>query len=252
VIGLAVGICLACWNYLNVCDITAHAAELAPGAAPDRLTALNWVFVLWQMPFMWGVVAFYIARYSATIWLLFRVAADFGIEIDAFNLDNAAGLKPIGQIGLRNQYLLIAFGINTILLIVVVCQVKFAGLSYFIGAAVAGYVLLGPLVFVGPLLPFRRSMKAERSRHQGIVAKCLSDGYKQALETMATGTLPESEWHRLSRLREFKKIVDHIPVWPLDAVTLRRFLTAYAVPMLAYPASEAVRFFVNLLQKHTG
>lgn len=35
----------------------------------------------------------------------------------------------------------------------------------------------------------------------------------------------------VERLRKLSTIVDELPVWPFDASTLRKFLTAYIVPL---------------------
>jgi hypothetical protein len=46
----------------------------------------------------------------------------------------------------------------------------------------------------------------------------------------------------VDRLRKISTVIDELPVWPFDAVTLRKFLTAYFIPIAsaAYPVAKGI------------
>ncbi len=215
------------------------------GRTGGKACLLTWVFVVWQMGVMWSIVGFYIYRYFATIRLFGRILESYDVHIDVFNLDNAAGLRPLGSIGLRNQCLLIAFGINLGFLAWVCGSIAFSSVSYFIVTAIVAYVLLGPLVFIGPLVPFRNRMKAAKVEKQGDVALRLKKKHDKLMEIMRVRDPTKEEWEGLEELQHFKKTVDRIPVWPFDSATLKRFFLVYAIPAVAFVASEVVRLLIS-------
>jgi hypothetical protein len=57
----------------------------------------------------------------------------------------------------------------------------------------------------------------------------------------------------VERLRNLSTVVDELPVWPFDASTLRKFLTAYTVPLavslLGKLAPISLEWFRRLLDK---
>ena len=240
-VGIAVGFIIALWNYSNVI----YGSDKCWAAPGGKACLLTWVFVVWQMGVMWSIVGFYIYRYFATIRLFGRILESYDVHIDVFNLDNAAGLRPLGSIGLRNQCLLIAFGINLGFLAWVCGSIAFSSVSYFIVTAIVAYVLLGPLVFIGPLVPFRNRMKAAKVEKQGDVALRLKKKHDKLMEIMRVRDPTKEEWEGLEELQHFKKTVDRIPVWPFDSATLKRFFLVYAIPAVAFVASEVVRLLIS-------
>ena len=49
---------------------------------------------------------------------------------------------------------------------------------------------------------------------------------------ITSGEISRADEELLDRLRKIGAVIDELPVWPFDATTLRRFLTAYVVPAL--------------------
>ena len=46
-----------------------------------------------------------------------------------------------------------------------------------------------------------------------------------------------------------RQVIDELPVWPFDASTLRKFLTAYVIPLIGgvgYPILKAILNFVKI------
>jgi len=87
-------------------------------------------------------------------------------------------------------------------------------------------------MFIGPLLPFRKSMLASKQREQQIVARKLREEYERVMSLLPQEGVTQTAVDSLKRLQEVQQIVNQIPVWPFDTITLRRFLVAYVLPLL--------------------
>ena len=86
--------------------------------------------------------------------------------------DKAGGLLPVGRLGLRNQYAITVFGFNALIFLIVYSyflklDIALVGLM---AAAIVSYLVLGPLVFLAPLLPFRGIMQRNKSQLMSEVA----------------------------------------------------------------------------------
>lgn len=232
VIGQLVGVAMAIIGfYLN------YKAESSPDYSGWQLTGGNlnvagWVFLCWQVPLLYWITTVYIIRGIATIFFLRDLSQKFTIEVSPFHQDNCCGLKPIGHIGLRNQYILAVAGINVIALWLVFLRRGEAGPAFLFFAAVSTYVIFGPLVFIGPLLPFRKSMLSAKNIEQGKVATALERAYRGIIEKLKQRPMEKEDEELIERLQKLKAIVNRIPVWPFDTSTLRRFFAAYLTPFL--------------------
>ena len=56
------------------------------------------------------------------------------------------------------------------------------------------------------------------------------------------------EEEELKRLEHLACVIEHMPVWPFDAATLRRFLTAYLVPILTVVLSPLLKRLAALVE----
>jgi hypothetical protein len=55
---------------------------------------------------------------------------------------------------------------------------------------------------------------------------------------LPAGLISREDEELVDRLRKIGAIIDELPVWPFDAGTLKRFITAYLIPLvgaLVYP-----------------
>jgi hypothetical protein len=123
--------------------------------------------------------------------------------------------------------------------------------SALLAAAVVAYLVIGPLVFMAPLLPFRSAMRENKDNLMNAVAKrtrqeldslylrLISDPTK---DEQASGPITKEDEELIDRLRKIAIVIDELPIWPFDAATLRKFLTAYAIPIIsgAYPLAKAM------------
>jgi hypothetical protein len=150
-----------------------------------------------------------------------------------FHPDRCGGLRPFGRFALRNQYLLTILGINIACLVIVTVRYLTAPASLFglVAAAALFYVLLGPVVFAGPLLSFRGAMLRTKTELSSEVAQRLRVELQRLRRELPAGELTAEDEALIDRLRKLGGVIDELPVWPFDAMTVRNFLAAYGAPL---------------------
>lgn len=213
---------------------------------------VGWIYILWQIPIISWVAAIYVVRTTVTIFMLQNLAAISKIFLDPFHHDRSAGLKTIGRVGLRNQYLLVVVFLNLTAMIPVLRAYGdgdiFADATSFLRNIVyiccGIYLVCGPLVFMGPLVPFRKFMVEERRTQMDKVAVALSEAFRVIMGGLKPGkTFDVKEWRRIERLNELSNMVKRIPVWPFDTRTLQKFGSAYLGPVIVGVAGVVLKEF---------
>jgi hypothetical protein len=175
----------------------------------------------------------YICRSVAMTLFLNDVVGKAQLQMLPFHPDKCGGLRPVGRFGLRNQYLLTILGVNIAFLVIVTVRFLNAPPSLFglvVGAG-AVYALLGPMVFVGPLLSFRGAMVRTKTELSSEVAQRLRVELQRLRKELPAGQLSADDEELIDRLRKVGGVIDELPVWPFDAATVRHFLAAYGAPL---------------------
>jgi hypothetical protein len=203
-------------------------------ADQGKLLPVGYMF-LYCIFIFYALIPIYVLRSIAISSLLRDLVAHAEIRMLPFHPDHCAGLRPVGRLGLRNQYLLTMFGLNVVLLVVVskLFLPVPPALYGLIFAAVIAYLFLGPLVFIGPLLPFRIGMLRTKAELMSEIAQRLRVELRRIRSQLASGAITKDDEELIERLRKIGGLVDELPVWPFDAGTLRKFLTAYIAPLLS-------------------
>jgi hypothetical protein len=145
---------------------------------------------------------------------------------------------------LRNQYGLTLIGINVVLLIMPL------PLEFLVAAAIAAYVCLGPVIFMAPLLPFRGGMLKNKQQLQGEVAQRIRRELDRLRLQLPSGSISKDDEELVERLRKIGAVIEELPVWPFDAGTLRKFLTAYAIPIISSVGIPAAKAVMNLAKAY--
>ncbi len=235
VIGLGVGAAVASINlyFWKIGVLTTEWMVLDHGA----ITITGWVVLGWLLLPFYFVSTIYVIRAIATALMLQGIVAESHVEPQPFHGDNAGGLSPIASIGLRNQYVLAAAGVNIVCLRVVMRHLMYTEThhtNYLEGLVIAAgvfYLLAAPTVFVCPLLPFRKSMRKEKAR----LLEQIGDGVEYRVDQIISQIKKEpptkDDEEALERLAKLRDLVIHSPVWPFDTQTLKQFLTAYLLPL---------------------
>src|SRR6185369_10796526 len=93
------------------------------------------------------------------------------------------------------------------------------------------FLILGPVVFMAPLLPFRRGMLDAKSEWTSEIAHLLRKEFAKLRKKIRKEEITKSDEETIDRLRKVGEVIDDLPVWPFDARTLRKFATAYLIPI---------------------
>jgi len=112
-------------------------------------------------------------------------------------------------------------------------------------AAAIGYAFLGPVVFMGPLLPFRAGMLKTKAELMSEVAHRLRIELQRLRTQLPAGELTKDDERLIKRLRKLGSVIDELPVWPFDAGTLKRFVTFYVLPMASAIGYPLVQFVIR-------
>lgn len=248
VTGFLVGVLIAYFNYVTFTPApmgfwTAHAG---------RLLLVGYVFEYCIFLF-YCMIPLYVFRNVAFSLLLRDIVANSQLRMLPLHPDKCGGLSPIGRMGLRNQYVLMIFGLNLVLFVMV--SLLFLeippSLYRLIAAAAIAYLIFGPIIFMAPLLPFRGGMIRNKTDLMRAVAQRLRVELQRLHAQLNSGPIPpisKEDEELIDRLRKIGTIINELPVWPFDAATLRKFLTAYVVPIIssiAYPMGKIILDFVK-------
>jgi hypothetical protein len=251
-IALVTGISVAAANYY-----TYTRPGIGFWAAPaGRFLPLGYVF-LFGIFLFYALLAIYFLRTAAISFLLRDVVRHAQLSMLPAHPDRCGGLRPVGRLGLRNQYALTVCGLNVALLIIVfshylnVLSVS-AALYGLIAAAAIAYVVLGPIVFLGPLLSFREGMLRTKMDLMSEVAQRLRLELRRLRQQLPSGRIGKEDEEIVDRLRKLGTIIDELPVWPFDAGTLRRFVTAYVMPLIGGLAYLGLKEIVSAIFKRVA
>ena len=228
-LGLGIGLTLAWANY----QVYSPAVVGYWIAVDGRLTLAGIAF-LYCITLYYAVLPVYILRSVVTAMFLRDFVGRSVVRLVPFHPDHCGGLRPVGSLGLRNQYLLSIYGFNLASLIFVSGHFLAvpSGLRILIVIATIAYLVFGPLVFLAPLVPFRSGMLRNKAELMNDVAKRLRTELTRIRAQLLAGSITKEDERLIARLRNIGSLIEELPVWPFDARTLRRFLTAYVLPLV--------------------
>jgi hypothetical protein len=241
VVGAAVG---AAISYVNFQTFSNPAVGYWI-VSNSRLILPGYVFLACVFVF-YALVPVCVFRTIAISLFLRDAVAHSSLRMMPFHPDRCGGLRPVGRLGLRSQWLLTILGLNIVTLGLMVLYLGMHGSieALPIAAAIA-YLIIGPIVFVAPLLPFRNGMLRTKAELMGEVSERLRIELQRLRKLLPAGIITKEDEELIERLRKIGAVIDQLPVWPFDAGTLRSVLTAYVVPIGAgvYPA-------INFILEH--
>jgi len=198
----------------------------------DRLTVAGGVF-LWGVFLFFALTFIYVIRSIAVTLFLRALLKCSTIRVVPFHPDGSGGLRPVGSIGLNNQYLLSIYGVNVISLVIVKRALNVPeGLRVLMIVAVVVYALVGPVVFIAPLMQFRAGMMRAKTELMNEVAQRLRFELERVRLKLRRDDITKSDEELIDRLRKIGAVINDLPVWPFDAPTVRKFLTAYLAPLV--------------------
>ena len=186
----------------------------------------------YSLTLLYAVIVVFVLRSIVLSLYLLHLMSEAKIRILPFDPDKCGGLQPVSRLGLRNQYTLSILGVNVVLLLMTSRDLHWNRSLYdLIWAASFAYLILGPIVFVGPLLPFRAGMRRAKEEWISEIQQSFRVEFERLREKIRIVQTTEEDEKLIERLRKIGSVVGELPVWPFDATTLRKFLTAYIVPV---------------------
>lgn len=198
----------------------------------------------------YAVIILYVTRCVAISFFLRAVvrAADAPLSILPLHPDRCGGLRPVGRVGLRNQYTLTILGINLLLLLTVWYYDMHRAPSFgkILVAGGVAYLILGPIIFMAPLLPFREAMRTAKRRWKHQFAEVVRTEIDDLRDQIRAKQYDKLDEKLVDRLRKFGTAIDELPIWPFDSATLRKFGAAYLAPTVILPLLASL---VKVLQR---
>jgi hypothetical protein len=245
-LALLVGLAVAFANYQAYRDPT--IGLWTTGA--DGVSRTGWIYVYAVFVFYWVATVFVIRSVWISLFLRDLVLLST-VNLVPFHPDHCSGLRPVGTLGLRNQYTLSITGINLLLLYAIYPHYLGAlpnAVEGLLVAALVAYIVCGPVIFAGPLFPFSAGMKKSKNELVDIVARRLQVEMALIRSRLVSGEITKEDEELVERLRKIGAFVEEFPVWPFDARTLGKFATAYMMPLLASVAIALLKEITTLLK----
>jgi len=239
-VGLGIGLSIATFR-INL------KQSISSWIAPDhRLHLVGYVYVF-CISVLYALIILYVTRIIVmSLFLRALVAAHAPLRILPLHPDRCGGLRPVGRLGLRNQYTLTILGINIVLLLViwVYAMNRAASFGEIMTAGCAVYIILGPVIFMAPLLPFRAAMREAKKQWTHEVARVVRVEVERLRGQFAINSVSETDEKSIERLRKLGAAIEELPIWPFDPGTLRKFATAYVVPLVIPLIGQAVKVLI--------
>src|SRR5262249_17320303 len=172
-------------------------------AAGGHLHLASWIY-LYCITLVYVLVLLYVVRCILLARFLRAVVLVAPLRILPLHPDRCGGLRPVGRLGLRNQYILTVLGINLVLLLAV--WIYSLGRATPIGDVLipgtAAYLILGPVIFMAPLLPFRAGMQAAKKDWMHEVARVVRFELDRISLRLSANHITKSDEESLDRLRK--------------------------------------------------
>jgi hypothetical protein len=223
--------------------------HVASWIAPEGHLHLSGYVYLYCIILLYTLIIVYVTRCIALSLFLRALVAGAPLRILPLHPDKCGGLRPVGRLGLRNQYTLTILGINIVLLLVVwvYSMNRTAPLRDVWIAASVAYLILGPVIFMAPLLPFRAGMQDAKKEWTHKVARVVRVEIERLRVQIGKNEVTKLDEESIERLRKVGAAIDELPIWPFDPSTLRKFATAYIVPLALPLLGEMVRVLLKAI-----
>ncbi len=220
-------------------------------AAPTGVVGPIGAVYLACITLLYAVIAIFVVRSIAIACFLGGLVKRVSVRLLPFHPDGSGGLQPVGRLGLRNQYTLTVLGLNIAILGAVTARYLATRVLErdLVVTAVLAYAVLGPTVFMGPLLPFRAAMRRSKAALMGELSDRLRVDFTRIRGKFPNEGISAEDLETLERLQKVGIMIGGLPVWPFDARTLRTFATAYVIPFVLPYLHKAVEAALAVLEK---
>ena len=181
---------------------------------------------------------------------LWRLMAGAIVKMVPFHPDRCGGLQPVGWLGLRNQYTLSVLGMNVVLLLMTSRRLNLDW-SWTSSPWMQCWrtSFLARLYSIGPLLPFRRGMIRAKGEWIDEIQQGFQVEFERLRIKLRSPQITKEDQESIERLQKISAFVGELPLWPFDASTLRKFLTAYIVPVVVSLGGQVVPLVLGWIRR---
>lgn len=181
-------------------------------------------------------VFFYLLRGIAHSIILYNFTRAINFLVKPFHWDKSGGLNAVGQIGLRNQYLVLLAGLNILAYVyqpkAMTTQSNAPRTLLLIWIAV--YIIGFLTMVVIPMYPFHKLLVEEKNKYRKIVSNQIQIRYSTIIKDLPIKNISENDDEILSRLKNLNVLVESITEWPFETSKIKKILSLNAIiPMLA-------------------
>ena len=217
-------------------------------APAGQLHLAGYVYV-YCIILLYTLIIVYVTRCIVISLFLRAFVTGAPLRILPLHPDKCGGLRPVGRLGLRNQYTLTILGINIVLLLVVwvYSMHQTAPFRDVMIAASVACLTLGPVIFMAPLLPFRAGMQDAKKEWTHEVARLVRVEIDRLRVRIRKNEVTKPDEESIERLRKLGAAIDELPIWPFDPSTLRKFATAYLVPVALPLLGQSARTLLKAI-----
>lgn len=179
-----------------------------------------------------------VAYHCVLVMVFLRALGRLATRIRPLHPDKIGGLASVGRLSLSVNYfsaLIVAF----FSLLLVFDEIAKSYWYWFL-SPIASYVF-AIVSFFWPLAPFHEYMERARDKLLMDLAIAFEKTSEKLSIDRTTGAINMEISTRLVRISELYDQAAKMPVWPFDAPTLWRFLSAVSIPFVTFLADHTVR-----------
>lgn len=160
------------------------------------------------------------------IFLPRKLHRTFGIRVRPLHPDGCGGLKSLGDLCIRFDYIFLVGAVGSALRLFFSEGGEFELYFYFFLV----YAFLVTFFFLYPLWPVHNVMKAQKYHLLNRLNERLDPAYQEIAES---ADISVENLEKLEKMDIIYRRVNGMPVWPFDTGGLLRFLTTVFVPLLS-------------------
>lgn len=201
-------------------------------ASSGSFNVAGWFYLLLQVSLFFFIAGQLLVRELILVKMLFDLTRVSQLEVQPLHPDKVGGLGPVARLGLTYQFGIALLGVNLGTMIITSRIIGAETQTPIIVASLILYSLLAPLVFVGPLLPFRMNMVRSKRAILHRLSHSFEREFKQTLNKVENGTLSDQALGEIQNLNQLYSMVSKFPEWPFDTSTLRKFISVFVSPLV--------------------
>lgn len=206
----------------------------------------QWLFFIYFKT-LTGIVWFEIISLGTKGILLFvrlnNVYKNYNLKLRRFAPDQCGGLKIIGLISLNFFSIIAIAGFYFIGFTVINYQHAAPNLRFFLIFTVVGYIILGPIIFFGPMYSTHKKMLEVKNNKLSDIEKKLEKHHEKIdkiidpyQNTDFDSKTIQQHNNAIEHLKREKEEWHQVNEWPFDRRIFNGFVSRYVSPLVLFPA----------------